>query len=807
MLMDTLYHFSFYDIINNASFINKKFNIKMKLSIFIKMLLVPVVFFSSLAFVEAQNIGSLKDVVPAGFSFKKDLLPGDTDSDITQLQKVLNADPDTTVSVSGDGSVGKETTYFGEMTKQAVIKFQQKYSESILIPAGLTKGNGNVGKSTRTRLNLLIGVMNTEDSTGRVQNRTAVTTTSPVVRTSQVVQTTNTATQSAICNLVNLLISIDAISQNNASRALGIFGCASSYTYNPNTGGTPSVDLRVNGSNGPLTFSSDRTVTVSWTSQNVTSCQSSRGARETSGSDSIRIEESGNFVISCSGPNGTVSDSVSVTLRGNNNSDLEAYCYPSLRTVDLNQPVVWVAGASGGADADYRYSWSGSDSLSGSNYSVTKSYTTAGSKSASITVRSDDERDSVSCGNVTVTSSTSSSTPTNPFTPLPGYFLPVAGSQSATTTGQASLLINGTTSISVSSSETYNLSYDTAGLLCTATRTPAEISSYGSSPTWSGSVAQRAGTRIVSGLGNNIYSAIGYGKVGIFGPDGTLLEQAEVGADTGVHARFSKKGSLYPDGSVVSIQGSAPCLIGESSGRVESCIPAPGTAITYTMTCTLPASTSSVSSYYTNTSANITWPIIKTAVVNVGSSTASYPHERFLWKPMSEHDNKLLVLWGSLPEEPTTPGVATNFGGTIVGVGTCDPNDGNNYKDFAVKQSDGSTVVLGWWAGRVDFTPKMGCTILGGAGWSKGKPKCTAYKPSEGTISGTYIGMVYPPTSQDCTGVADGATGRWWQNPNGDWYYDSGAEGDGVGPSNRGSQPLYSTDDYTLNPDGTVTPK
>jgi len=48
---------------------------------------------------------------------------------------------------------GEVTGSFGEKTKQLVIDFQEKYAEDILKPAGLEKGNGVVGPSTRKKLN------------------------------------------------------------------------------------------------------------------------------------------------------------------------------------------------------------------------------------------------------------------------------------------------------------------------------------------------------------------------------------------------------------------------------------------------------------------------------------------------------------------------------------------------------------------------------------------------------------------------------------------------------------------------------
>jgi len=101
---------------------------------------------------QAQNIGGLRNVITPGFSFKKDLRLGDTDPDIKELQKVLNADIDTVVATAGPGSTGQESTYFGSLTKAAVIKFQNKYKG-----AALTVIDGAVDKATRTKLNLLSG--------------------------------------------------------------------------------------------------------------------------------------------------------------------------------------------------------------------------------------------------------------------------------------------------------------------------------------------------------------------------------------------------------------------------------------------------------------------------------------------------------------------------------------------------------------------------------------------------------------------------------------------------------------------------
>lgn len=79
------------------------------------------------------------------YVFTANLKAGMRNAEVRNLQKVLNAYPQTMVAASGAGSAGMETDYFGSATKAAVIKFQSIN--------GVSPTSGNVFSLTRAVLN------------------------------------------------------------------------------------------------------------------------------------------------------------------------------------------------------------------------------------------------------------------------------------------------------------------------------------------------------------------------------------------------------------------------------------------------------------------------------------------------------------------------------------------------------------------------------------------------------------------------------------------------------------------------------
>ena len=110
-----------------------------------------------------EKIQELKEE-NTSFYFKKRLEIGDSGKEVKELQKLLNKNLKSKVAKTGPGSPGNETSYFGSLTKNAVIQFQEKYSNKILKPWGFKNGTGIVGATTRMQLNKLLHQGEIKDS-------------------------------------------------------------------------------------------------------------------------------------------------------------------------------------------------------------------------------------------------------------------------------------------------------------------------------------------------------------------------------------------------------------------------------------------------------------------------------------------------------------------------------------------------------------------------------------------------------------------------------------------------------------------
>lgn len=82
-----------------------------------------------------------------GVNFNTTLSMGANSNEVRCLQTILNQNPNTQVAQSGPGSKGRETNYFGPMTRRALIKFQEQ--------VGLS-ATGSVGPQTREAFNRIL---------------------------------------------------------------------------------------------------------------------------------------------------------------------------------------------------------------------------------------------------------------------------------------------------------------------------------------------------------------------------------------------------------------------------------------------------------------------------------------------------------------------------------------------------------------------------------------------------------------------------------------------------------------------------
>lgn len=111
---------------------------------------------------ETEASTSTEDIVSVTFdkepeisitpTFNRNLRANSIGSDVHALQRFLNKHG-FPLAPKGVGSLGNETDFFGPMTYNALILFQEAHAAAILTPLGLTHGTGIFGKSTRTFIN------------------------------------------------------------------------------------------------------------------------------------------------------------------------------------------------------------------------------------------------------------------------------------------------------------------------------------------------------------------------------------------------------------------------------------------------------------------------------------------------------------------------------------------------------------------------------------------------------------------------------------------------------------------------------
>jgi hypothetical protein len=101
-------------------------------------------FTTQLGFAQQTSASSPENV--ARLAITRSLAVGSRGDEVKALQTLLFNE-----GVYPEGSI---TGYFGKLTKEAVIRFQEKYADEILKPNGLDHGTGVVGSLTRAKLNM-----------------------------------------------------------------------------------------------------------------------------------------------------------------------------------------------------------------------------------------------------------------------------------------------------------------------------------------------------------------------------------------------------------------------------------------------------------------------------------------------------------------------------------------------------------------------------------------------------------------------------------------------------------------------------
>ncbi|MBI3261201.1 hypothetical protein HYZ64_02405, partial [Candidatus Berkelbacteria bacterium] len=149
----------------------------------------------------------------------------------------------------------------------------------------------------------------------------------------------------------------------------------------------PTVDIKANGSNGPISIAYNTDATLTWTSTNATSCTASGGwsgskpTNNTTGESTGVLTASKTFTLAC----GTATDSVVVNV---NPPPVSITCAGSITPTNPLE-VTWTATVTNPPAGTLTYAWSGTDfehPITTTTPEIKKIYTSAGSKTATVKV-------------------------------------------------------------------------------------------------------------------------------------------------------------------------------------------------------------------------------------------------------------------------------------------------------------------------------------------------------------------------------------------------------------------------------------
>ncbi len=225
----------------------------------------------------------------------------------------------------------------------------------------------------------------------------------------------------------------------------------------------------VSGNTSLLTYSCSNNATAA-------SIDNGIGAKTPAAAGSVAVTPSSSttYTLTCTNAAGSSTATAVVSVE----SPLAASCSVSPSTVTTNNNATWTAAPSGG-NGSYTYSWSGTDGLSGTGISVSKTYASAGTKTGSVMVTSGTQSVTQACSNnVTVSAPPPAPAPTCNLTGNPSNSVPSTLTWSSTnatscTGGGTGFSTGGATSgsASVNIAGPYTLSCTGSGGSCSAQTT------------------------------------------------------------------------------------------------------------------------------------------------------------------------------------------------------------------------------------------------------------------------------------------------------------------------------------------------